>query len=258
MTQAQQVTIVCPQCQSEQGVPMSDGTRLCLSCRNEWDPSRPQLVAQAPTPPAPAPMSPPEDNDATTRAAVPPGAPPTVDDVLGPPAEVLAEREAQARLDAMVGTQVVLEGGQVATIVGFPDDDHVEVSFAGEVDGFDGAVVDFNDVVRSIDAPPPVADVDDETAHGLAAVNMTIAGLVLRAGVASIAGEYPNAELLTPPSGWLDLDPDMIPALEQGCAYAVAFLIHAYSIDREVIEQMADMLINDAQSVQQTLKGGQE
>lgn len=257
MTQANAVTVICPQCQSEQGVNMSDGNRLCFGCRHEWNPAAPQTSVLAPQSPAPALVPPPGDNVTTTRVTAPQGASTTVDDVLGPPAEVLADREAQAALDAMVGTQVVLDGGQLATIESFPDDDHVTVWIDhGEHDD-ERVTVDFNDVLRSVEAPPPVAEVDDQTAQGIAAVNMTIAGLALRAGLATIAGEYPNAELITPPTGWLPDDGDVMPAIEQGVAYGFAFLIHAYSIDREVIERMADMLISDSQAITDSMKGGE-
>src|SRR5947199_217283 len=79
---------------------------------------------------------------------------------------------------------------------------HAEVGITHD-DGTERTeVVSLNDVERSVAAPPPVADVPNDLAQALASVNFAVAELVLRAGVASIAGEYPNAELLTPPTGW--------------------------------------------------------
>jgi hypothetical protein len=192
-----------------------------------------------------------------TPVPSPPGPPLDVDDVLGPPAAEQAARAAEAALEALAGTEVVLEGGQRATLVGFPDDDHAEVRLYGGDDAGEVVVVDLNDVERALDAPPPVADVPLETAVALARVNMAVAGLVLQAGVGAVAGEYPNAELVTPPTGWLPDDADSLPAIEQGSAYAVAFLIHAFSIDRDQVLAMANMLLTDAQQ-SEPMKGGQQ
>lgn len=249
-------TLACPSCGATNGVAMTDGTRLCLACRNEWNPADvPHLTVPVPEHTEVAEVAP--------EAAVPAhdpyaaeGAPLGADDVLGPPASELAARDAQAALDALVGTTVVLEGGQPAVIVEFPDDDHVTVNLAGPEAEAELVTVSYGDVVRSVDAPPPVADVDDETAVALAQVNMAVAGLVIRAGLSAIAGEYPEAQLVTPATGWLPLDVDGLPAVEQGAAYAVAFIIHAFSLDREIIGAIADTLLTDAQQ-QDTTKGGE-
>jgi hypothetical protein len=148
----------------------------------------------------------------------------------------------------------VLDGGQVATIEAFPDDDHVTVAVHGRDGVSEPWDVDMNDVLRSVDAPPPVADVDDDTAAALSATNMAIAGLVIRAGIATVAGEYPDAQLITPPSGWLPDDADAMPMLEQGVAYAVAFIVHGFSLDRDVLAAMADMLITDSETINDTRK----
>lgn len=250
-------TVACPECTSTNGVPMTDGTRLCLDCRHEWNPADVRRLAVAtPPPPSPAEATP----EAATRPPGPltaEGAPPAVDDVLGPPAAVQAERAAQAALDALLGTWVVLEGGQAAMIVGFPDDDHATVEIGHNTGEVQTVTVPFGDVERSLDAPAPVADVPDETAVALARVNMAVAGLVMRAGLAAVAGEYPNAELVTPATGWLPLDVEGLPAVEQGSAYAVAFLVHAFSLDREIVGAIADTLLTDAQQ-QDTTKGGSQ
>lgn len=257
MTQTTTAGTTCPQCGAAETVAMSDGTRLCLSCRNEYDPTTAPPFAQAQLPPALEPVSPPGDNVDAQNATAPQGAPTAVGDVLGPPAEIVAEREAQAALDAMIGTQVVLEGGQVARVRGFPDDDHMTVSTNDDDKMSEWFDVDLNDVVRSVDTAPVVVDVDDDTARALAAVNVAVAGLVLRAGVATLAGDDDNVQLITPPTGWLPLDADALPALEQGVAYAVAVLLFTFKIDREMVAEIATQLMADSQDEQPT-KGGDE
>lgn len=232
---------------------MTDGTRLCLDCRNEWDPATVPALRAVPEPPpeyAGTPWPPGNGDPASTAATADPAA---ADSVLGPPESVVAADAAQAALDALVGHEAVLEGGQVVTVLAFPDDDHVTVQ-AASGDRFDVA---WSDVERTVEpaapAGPVLVEVPDETAVALARVNMAVAGLALRAGLASLAGEYPDAQLITPPTGWLPDDADTMPVVEQGTAYAVAFLIHAYRLDREVVGRIADTLIEDSQ--EPTMKG---
>lgn len=258
MTQTQPGTLACPKCNSTNGVPLSDGNVLCLDCRNEYNAAEAASLRVVPPVATSAPTFAPDGTDLPPSVSVPSGDALTVDDVLGPPDDVVTAEAAQARLADMIGTQVVLEGGQVATVVDFPDDDHMLVDLNPYESEPEYAEVSFNEVVRSVDARPPIADVPDDLARALANVNMTVAGLVMKAGLASIAGEYPNAELLTPPTGWLPLDVDGLPALEQGTAYAVAFIVHAFSIDRTVIESMADMLLEQSQATTEPTKGGTE
>lgn len=255
-TDAPTVT-ACPTCTSTNAVGLSDGTLLCLDCRHEWNPA--DVPVSRPVPPPTRPVPVPSPAATTDRKAVarPPGTSVDTDTVAGPDDDDAGGPAVAVSLEELVGTDVVLEGGQPATIVGFPDDDHMEVIVGEGSDTERFEVVGFNDVERSITAPPPEVAVSDETAVALAQVNMAVAGLVIRAGLASIAGEYPDAQLLTPPTGWLPLDTEALPALEQGVAYAVAFLIHAYSLDREQVGAIADLLVTDAQQLTNQ-KGGTE
>jgi hypothetical protein len=257
MTMTDPTTLRCPSCGNTITAPLDGGRRLCISCRHEWNPNDAHTLRVVPPIPPEVPAEAPVVAVPSHPATPPPAPLDPLEGVLGPPPEVAEAERALEALYALVGTDVVLEGGQLATIADFPDDDHLEVVIGAGTDSERTEVVDLNDVVRSVDAPPPVLEVDDATARALAGVNLTVAALVLQAGLASIAGEYPNAELLTPPAGWLPLDADGLPALEQGVAYAVAFLIHAYSIDRGQVAAMAEMLFNASQENQPT-KGGTE
>jgi hypothetical protein len=214
--------VLCPQCGHAEGTNLSDGRRLCFSCRHEWNPAE---QSYAPPAPEPAPS-------------------PRADDVLGPPAEVLEARAAQERLDALIGREVELEGGQVAMIAAFPDDDHVEVVIDYEGAESERVTVDFNDVVRSIVPAPAVVEVTDETALALAATNATIAGMAIQAGLACISGDGDTAVISTPAAGWLPEDPDTWTIVEQGLAYAVAVLVHAFELPRDQVAAIAADLIN--------------
>ncbi|HET9247716.1 MAG TPA: hypothetical protein VFO15_18070 [Xanthobacteraceae bacterium] len=255
MTQTDPTTLACPSCGNTITAPLDAGRRLCINCRHEWNPNDAPRLRAVPTQPSGVPAPPPVVPTRPASDTEPPGATHEAEAAADDTEGTDGPEWDATPLEALVGTLVVLEGGQVATLVSFPDDDHAEVVIGAGTDAERLEVVSLNDVERSIDAPPPVADVPTETAVALAAVNMTVAGLVLQAGLASIAGEYPNAELLTPPTGWLPLDVDGLPALEQGCAYAVAFLVHAYSLNRDDVAGIAAMLLNASQETN-TMKGG--
>src|SRR5437899_3000602 len=106
MADVNTATVACPSCASTNGVPMSDGTRLCLDCRNEWNPADvPAARLAGLSAPAPA-AGPAGDPDTETRDDMAPAHLVVVDDVLGPPAEIVAATQAQAALDALVGTDV--------------------------------------------------------------------------------------------------------------------------------------------------------
>lgn len=257
MTATNTNAITCPNCHDTAHVGLSDGYVLCLNCRTEWNPATDRALQSVPTPGE----TEPDDVAVGGGPAHPADTPATTSEPAGDAASSSAGEtspdDGWAILHELVGTQVILEGGQVAEVVDFPDDDHVEVLV-----GIGGAnlrteIVPFNVVERSVSTPPPVVDVDDDTARALAGVNLAVAGLAIRAALASIAGEYPNAQIITPPSGWLPLDADGLPALEQGVAYAIAAVVHGWQLDRERVAAIADTFI-EASAITTETKGGTE
>lgn len=159
-------------------------------------------------------------------------------------AEMVAEIEniidesnasADEMLAAMLGGVATLEGGQIGVVLGFPDDDHVTIELRnGEI-----VNVDYGDVESIVMAErSPVAasvDVDDDTAGAIAQADMTIAGLILKAGVATVRGVGDTAELGTPPEGYLPADADMFPIVERGAATAAALLIMVCQVDTDAL-----------------------
>lgn len=257
MTQVDPTTLACPSCGNTITAPMDGGRRLCISCRHEWNPTDPPRLRAVSDLPIVAPTPAPVEGDARPPAEPSPVPPPAA--VAPLDAEVVTDDPAAgtAALEALVGTDVVLEGGQLATITGFPDDDHMEVVISAGTEAERLEVVAFGDVERSVSAPPPVADVPDETAEALARTNMLVAGLAIRAGLASYAGDGAGAELLTPPAGWLP-DEMAVPALEQGVGYAFAYLALALNIPRTTMEAVALGMIDTATQDNTPTKGGTE
>lgn len=230
MTQVE-TSKVCPRCESAEGMTLSSGARLCFGCRYEWTGDGvPATLTDPPFVPAP-----------------------NVDDVLGPPDEILDERAAEARLYALIGTAVTLEGGQRATIVGFPDDDHADVLIAAETDNPEYVTVDFDTIVSSVMAPDVVPEVADDVQRAMALTFATIAGMTLEAGLATIETDGDRRTLTIPPTGWLPRDPDAWMAIEQGVAYAIAALVYSLELPAETVAELAADILDNANN---DTKGG--
>lgn len=175
------------------------------------------------------------------------------EDFLGPRVETAAEEAdrdlaegleqitaemvaaAQQYLDDLIGSGVTLEGGQRATLLGFPDNDHAEVQLV------DGSVVtvDFDTITRHDDVDPTTTvaavDLDDGTAAMFGAAALLLACMVVEAGVRAVEGEGEDARLIEPASGWVPDDGDILPLLEQAAAGAVAILVKAFDLPKDMI-----------------------
>jgi hypothetical protein len=157
------------------------------------------------------------------------------------PVDVPSEQDdilAAAYLETLTGTGVTLEGGQRATLLDFPDDDHARVQLA---DGL-VSVVDFNDIIgadpQTVEAETPDVELDDETAGMFGGAALILACLVIEAGIASIEGEGEAATLVEPPSGWFPPDEDAVPLMEQAAAGAVSMLIQTFALPRAELQAM--------------------
>lgn len=233
----------CPRCGHGPPLPLSNKTLLCAECRLEWDPEHPpddSLWHVADPLEALSDELRPADTGAVDEEMVA--------DLSTFIADIDAETDALVTdLATLVGTDVILNSGQRATITGFPDDDHMAVRFA------DGSTFDvsFEDVRGSADAPsddeqePPA--IPDEQQIEIGKTALMVAGFVLKAGLASVVGGDGNERIVEPPTGWLPPDADTIPVLEMGAAYAVATLMHAFTLPRDQVETFAETLMHEAQ-----------
>lgn len=214
----------CPDCGADHSLPLTDG-RLCLDCRNEWDPAT---------------------VDWSTLRHVAPGAVEVaVDAVLQPPDDVQRARDAQAAVDALVGREVVLEGGQHATIVELIDDDWVRVALD---DGREEAVT-WDTIQRTIESPGSSrveVDLPDDVAAGLAGTAVRMASLVLEAGASTVTDSPDGPTIGTPPQGWLPAETDIMPMVEMGAAFAVATMIVTLGIPAEEVVRIAHGWRNNA------------
>lgn len=189
------------------------GVGRCFDCSHEWDP----------TAPAPEP--------------VPSLAQEATDDFAAELVELIAstEAEATALLDELIGGTARLEGGQVAQVVSFPSTETVELLLN------DGRteVVNLSDVDRItprsdvVIEAPPIETVEDYAPE--VQMSLTLAELILKAGIASVdmVDGVPQPGL--PPVGYLPEEPDLIPVIEQAAALAVGMLIVNLSLDPALI-----------------------
>lgn len=153
----------------------------------------------------------------------------------------------------MVGGIATLEGGQIAQVVTFTDDDRVVVTLATG----DTEVVDLSDVVRIVPPAPepepePEPEVDDAPDVELQAA-MVMAANIIDAGVkAAYTIEHPDS-LVDVPTNFLPDDPAMWEVVEKACAVAIGMLIDATDDTPETIAAFFDIQLTDnTQGDQQT------
>jgi hypothetical protein len=227
---------------------MADGLRLCFECRHEWIPGEERNDNAPPTEPftaanAPVPLVLGDGGRGPTVARAHAAA-----DILGPPDSEVAARAAQARLDDIIGRRVELEGGQIAWVRHFPDDDHVTVSLYEHREDDELVTVPFGDIVRELPEVVPVVEVPDEVAVGLGKAVIAVAGLAINAGLITLDAGDDDHQIGLPPTGWAPNDRDALPMLEQGVAYAIATLIFSYQLPRDDIARVAETFLTDAQA----------
>lgn len=172
MTAVQPVTPVCPECGGTNTMVLSDGMGKCFDDGHEWDPA--QVTA-------------------LPRPEIEPFQMASVDEVFGPPPGVDPEPGTLTH-DEMVGGTARLEGGQVAQVLSFPDDDHVMVRLN---DGRD-ELVPMSEVERITPrAPEYVIEPEDDTAKPFEQASEE-AGQIIQAVSTAIdqVGEGPLTELV--------------------------------------------------------------
>lgn len=187
----------------------ASGNGLCFACSHTWDPSVPQPEPPARVEPTPANV---------------------VEEHPEPFGGVKDDRTG-VELHELIGGTATLEGGQVATVISFTEDDRVIVRLRND----DLQDVSLADVERIVPPLPPVVEVaveidENDPPPGIAAV-LHLAKLIVKAGIASVRNEGGQAVPAVPPVDWLPKDRAMFPVVEQACAVAVGMLITTFELD---------------------------
>lgn len=231
MTAPHPVTPVCPACGGTNTIVFSDGNAHCFDDDHEWDPATVTAIPRADRP-APVTVDTPDVGDVPlppTPELAPFGLP-SVEEVFGP--ESGAETDGPAGLEREpVGSTVRLEGGQIGFLVGYPDDDHIEVAVSEDRT----EIVALSDVEAIFDTVPPEPGPDDEIQAPVAVVSpelvYMLSGMMIRMGIATIIDGPDGPEVGLPPVGWLQIDEELHATIEAAAATTVARLIVGYGID---------------------------
>lgn len=236
----------CPTCNATTIAALSDGTALCLACRLEWDPA--------------SPPSPPVALDVPALV--------TADSILGPPAEVVDDYDelhdvlsaasliagdtighddiAQQWLDQLAGTRVMLEGGQVATVVEVVDADWVRVRIGDDRE----EVVNFSDVVRSLPTPQDAVDAVDDVDPVALRILTAVGGLLhATAQVARACNVSPDivADVLDTYRDYeVPSDADLLPIVLGDSIAALQMLAEAFGLPDDLIAGYVNITSDNA------------
>lgn len=242
----------CPECHATDSVDLSDGVRLCLSCRTEW---RPGDVVD--TPPA--------SEDGTTspvRAILVADTPSMVllarhvfdqapDDVVLDARAAFDARALAANPADWAGMFARTASGLVVVVtVDDGTDTLVGVTSAGdEVTFFRADATYLGDVVDA--AGNPVASDNEYDAGPMMPAILAVAGLCLTVGLDCVSPEE-GGPLTNPRIGWLPPPCDEVPEAEQGCAYAVALLVRTFGLDHDAVRTLAANILQGARAGTET------
>ena len=252
MTAPGPTTLQCPKCYEQHVMIGASGAAICPDCAHTWNPDNPLEAAT----PRPAPFGLPTTDEVfgTLENGTTPSLEQhlTVDDGLAyieatTDPETFADRQSE-----FVGGAVVLEGGQVATLVAWTYDDGVVVRLATN----DLEKVHLNDVQRIM---PPIPDVEpvqlpeteDELTPDLA-LALRLARVIVGAGCESLYRRDRLGVAELPPTGFLPTEPELLPVIEQACGLAVAMLVEAFELNPDDVIAWADIEAPEVQEATET------
>lgn len=237
------VTPDCPQCGKADAIDLDSGDRLCLNCRNEWDPKRKHAMPTTAFEPEATRLQDKYDIAQILNA-------PTVADVLGTPPRDIVDMavinkqlpEGAPPIEEWPEQFVRTSGGDVLLVT--------EVMPNGLIRGRDRWGTEYevgwwtvtylgDDPAEALDMSGVVGEVSAEPV--IPAV-LAVAGLALTVGLQAIS-EDEEVGLTHAPIGWLPPPANECPEAEQGVAYAIALLIRIFGIDKEQVAKLASNLL---------------
>lgn len=242
----------CPQCGKADSIDLDDGKRLCLICRNEWNPATAVYHEGF----APLPILVPTDERGDILEIL---HAPTAEDVLGPPT---VPWSTQDQLQAYIETTgdvtadwtekwVRTAGGDVLLVL----EDMGDGMFYGADVGGDEYQLQKADVTYLGDEPIGPGETVAESPTGedepVYPAILAVAGLALTVGLEAVS-EDPEEGFTHARIGWLPPPANQIPEVEQGVAYAIAALIRIFGIDRAEVEKLAANLLTGAEGGTET------
>lgn len=238
----------CPQCGKADSIDLDSGDKLCLNCRNEWDPKRKHAMPSTAFEAEAATLTEKYDIAQILNA-------PTVADVLGTPAGTPGEVwEARAAshvpphgghdwTDQFVRTR----GGDVILVT--------EDEGYGTLKGRDRWGTEYevskNDCTYIGDDPAEALDlsqvVGEVSTEPVIPAVLAVAGLAITVGLQAIS-EDDSVGLTHAPIGWLPPPANECPEAEQGVAYAIALIVRIFGLDRAEVSKLAANLLVGSES----------
>lgn len=237
----------CPSCNDATGVDLSDGVRLCLSCRHEWKPADLPSVASVHGKIVPV--------DTITHAK--PSAildAETVYDVLNAEhytaelatvIDIGSGEELPASPTDWAGAFVRDRNGFTWIVLDDAGDELVCQSSTGsEMTLYRHELTYLGD--EPIGVGELVSDVDEDGA--LPQTMFAVAGLALTVALDCMTtDEHGEWKITAPRVGWLPPPANEIPEVECGVAYALAALIGVFGLEKEQVQRLAANLIQGAE-----------
>lgn len=246
MTTVEHAPPQCPSCGQSDAVDLSDGSWLCLQCRNEWVPGAPDTSR-----PSGAPASPDDFTLSPTLRAIFDA--PDAAAILAAPSEhgyddtpdVKRERTGApdwsglfVRYERMgIVCLVVEDNGKSRILIADNDGHEYRVNRS--------SCVLLGDSLADFAQPPTTGDDSADNDAPMVGTILATAGVTLTVALDALdaAGE---GEPANPRIGWLPPPCNDVPEVEQGVAYAAILLITTWGIDREEVRKLAANLLAGA------------
>lgn len=242
----------CPECHAADSVDLSDGVRLCLSCRTEWRPADVPADHWAANRSAEFEVGDPIDIERILNAATPAEVVDYVPDSVVLDARAAFDARALAANPADWAGMFARTASGLVVVVTVDDgtDTLVGVTSAGdEVTFFRADATYLGDVVDA--AGNPVASDNEYDAGPMMPAILAVAGLCLTVGLDCVSPEE-GGPLTNPRIGWLPPPCDEVPEAEQGCAYAVALLVRTFGLDHDAVRTLAANILQGARAGTET------
>lgn len=215
----------CPKCLQLESVELDAPQRLCLNCRYEWD-------ADTTTGPL----------DTTQRLTSADVTAPLYEPGYVDVSEQLAERMAVARAKYVGRAVVYFDAGARGVCTAIDDNGLATIEFGS---GFQ--VEAWPDEFDLLDNEGP----SDAVVRELAATDLQVATIIMRAAAETLTIEDGKPRIGLAPDGYLPDDPDVLPVVEHGAAYAVVVLALTAGITPEDLVKASDVLEEAARAAKE-------
>lgn len=236
----------CPKCREATSVELDARLRLCLHCRHEWEPAKTFGPIEEPAPDG-------AGSAFCSECGAPDSEPHMLTCIYSPQLQLVPDQPTDYPPDELYAQAVQARSTYLGAVVSCP-----AIGVRGTIveitdDGW--ALVDLGhghqiDVGPDEFVPIEMDVIPDETIAAIVTTDLTVAAQIIRAGAETIEEHDGGRRLTLAPDGFLPDDPDVMPVVEHGAAYAVALIATQYGISTEQLHNIAEMLDTAAQAAE--------